>query len=100
VNPKIPNYDNEIGRRGERIITFLVYLNDGYEGGATDFPRLSVRHKGRRREGLFFTNALADGTPDTRMVHAGLPPATGEKWVLSQFVRNRSALNARAERLG
>ena len=100
VNPETPNYDDEISRRGERIITFLIYLNDGYGGGETEFPELGVRHKGRRREGLFFVNALPNGKPDRRMVHAGRPPTSGEKGVFSQFIRNRVALNARAERVG
>ena len=100
VNPRIPRYDEEIRTRGERIGTFLVYLNDDYGGGETEFPQLGVRHKGRRREGLYFTNALPDGTPDHRMVHAGRPPTSGEKWIVSQFVRSRPALNARAERVG
>ncbi len=100
LNPKIPSYEEEVRRRGERIITFLVYLNDDYVGGETEFPVLGLRHKGRRREGLFFVNALPDGKPDTRMVHGGRPPANGEKWIMSQFVRNRPALNARAERVG
>jgi hypothetical protein len=100
LNPNFPGYEDEIRRRGERIITFLVYLNDDYGGGETEFPELGVRHKGRRREGLFFVNALPSGKPDTRMVHAGRPPTSGEKWILSQFIRDRPALNARAERVG
>ena len=100
LNPEMPNYDDEVSRRGERVITFLIYLNDDYGGGETDFPELGVRHKGRRREGLFFVNALPNGKPDRRMVHAGRPPTSGEKWVFSQFIRNRVALNARAERVG
>ncbi len=100
LNTEMPNYDDEVSRRGERIITFLIYLNDDYGGGETEFPELGVRHKGRRREGLFFVNALPNGKPDTRMVHAGRPPTSGEKWVFSQFIRTRVALNARAERVG
>ena len=100
VNPKIPNYQEEIARRGERIITFLIYLNDDYEGGETDFPKVGVRHRGRRRDGLLFTNALPSGPPDLRMVHAGMPPTAGEKWIFSQFIRNRAVLNSRAERVG
>ena len=99
VNTRMPNYDDVIAHRGERIITFLLYLNDDYGGGETDFPLLGVRHKGVRREGLFFTNALPSGQPDVRMVHAGLPPTHGEKWIVSQFFRSRIALNARAERV-
>lgn len=99
LNPRSPNYQDEISRRGERIITFLVYLNDDYGGGETDFPKLGIRHKGRRREGLLFVNALPSGPPDLRMVHAGTPPTSGEKWIVSQFIRNRAVLNTRAERV-
>jgi hypothetical protein len=97
VNPRIPNYDAEIKQRGQRIITFLVYLNDDYEGGETDFPGLGLRYHGGKGQGLYFTNALANGEPDLRMVHAGLPPKDKEKWLMSQFIRNRVVLGARAE---
>jgi hypothetical protein len=97
VNPRIPNYDAEITRRGQRIITFLVYLNDDYEGGETDFPSLGLRYHGAKGHGLYFTNALSNGEPDLRMVHAGLPPKDNEKWLMSQFIRNRVVLGARAE---
>ena len=100
LNTRMPNYEAEIRRRGERIITFLVYLNDDYGGGETDFPLLGARHRGRRGDGLFFVNALPNGKPDTRMVHAGRPPTHGQKWIVSQFIRNRPALNARAEHVG
>jgi prolyl 4-hydroxylase len=100
LNPGVADYETLIAERGERIITFLLYLNDDYDGGETDFPRIGVRHRGVRRGGLFFTNALPNGKPDERMVHAGLPPTRGEKWIVSQFFRSRVALNARAENVG
>jgi len=89
VDPSMPGYEEEVRTRGERIMTFLVYLNEGYDGGETEFPRLGVRHKGRRGEGLYFVNALPEGTPDRRTWHAGRPPVADEKWILSQFIRNR-----------
>ncbi|HEU4616743.1 MAG TPA: 2OG-Fe(II) oxygenase [Gammaproteobacteria bacterium] len=92
VDPNVPDYDQEIARRGQRIVTFLVYLNDDYAGGETEFPRLDISHKGRAGEGLFFVNALADGKSDLRTLHAGRPPRQGEKWIVSQFVRNRPVL--------
>ena len=100
VNPKIPNYEKELRERGQRIATFLVYLNDDYEGGETDFPQLALRYHGGKRAGLTFSNALPDGQPDLRMVHAGLPPRDGEKWLMTQFIRNRPVLNARSENYG
>ena len=92
VDPSIPDYEQEVRTRGERVMTFLVYLNDDYEGGETDFPRLGVSHNGRRGEGLYFINALSSGAPDLRSWHAGRPPTHGEKWILSQFIRNRPVL--------
>jgi hypothetical protein len=97
INPRTRNYAQEIAARGERCFTFLVYLNDDYDGGETDFPLFHVRHKGRRGDGLVFSNALPTGGPDPRSVHAGLPPTRGEKWLLSQFVRSRAVHNTPAE---
>ncbi len=84
----IPDYAAEIARNGQRIITFLVYLNDDYEEGQTDFPRLGLSHRGCTGSGIYFVNALADMSPDLRTMHAGRPPAHGEKWIITQFARS------------
>src|SRR5690606_3513001 len=96
VDPKTPNYDEVIAAQGQRIVTFLLYLNEEYQGGETEFPRLGVKHKGRRGEGLYFVNALKTRAPDLRMIHAGRPPVGGEKWVVSQFIRDREVLRVGA----
>jgi hypothetical protein len=92
VDPSIPNYEQEIARNGQRVMTFLVYLNDDYDGGETEFPELGIVHKGRRGEGLYFVNAQQNNAPDLRTVHAGRPPTRGEKWIVSQFVRGQPVL--------
>ena len=92
VSPEVPNYDEEIARNGQRVLTFLIYLNDDYDGGRTDFPELRIAHKGRRGEGLFFVNTLDNNAPDLRTLHAGRPPTRGEKWIVSQFIRGRRVL--------
>ncbi len=96
VDPETPDYAKEIARNGQRVVTFLVYLNDDYEGGQTGFPKLGFSHKGRRGEGLFFVNALPDMQPDLRMMHTGGPPTRGEKWIVSQFIRSRPTLASAA----
>jgi hypothetical protein len=92
VDPHTPDYELEIAQRGQRIVTFLVYLNDDYAAGETEFPEVGVSHKGRSGEGLFFVNAKPDGSADLRTVHAGRPPSGGDKWIVSQFVRDRRTL--------
>jgi len=87
--PDTPALAQEIATRGQRTITFLVYLNDDYEGGETDFPKAGYRFKGRKGDALWFVNVLDSGAPDYSTAHAGLPPATGVKWLLSQWVRSK-----------
>jgi prolyl 4-hydroxylase len=89
IEAKTPELAHDLAARGQRLATFLIYLNDGYEGGATQFPRLDWQYRGGRGDALLFSNVDADGAPDYETVHAGMPPTAGEKWVLSQWVRAR-----------
>jgi len=87
--PSTPALAKEIEQRGQRIATFLVYLNDDFDGGETDFPEAGFRFRGRSGDALWFSNVDARGEPDHRSVHAGMPPTRGTKWLLSQWVRDR-----------
>ncbi|HKQ13349.1 MAG TPA: 2OG-Fe(II) oxygenase [Steroidobacteraceae bacterium] len=89
IEAKTPELARELAARGQRSATFLIYLNDGYEGGATQFPRLNWQYRGGRGDALLFSNVDANGAPDYDTIHAGMPPTSGEKWVLSQWVRTR-----------
>ncbi len=74
---------------GDRIATFLVYLNANFEGGETWFPRANLKVKVSKGDGLYFANVDADGAPDPQSLHAGLAPLNGEKWLLSQWIHDR-----------
>lgn len=91
IDPNIPNYRQQLLERGQRVATFLVYLNEDYDGGVTQFPRLDITHQGRAGSALQFINALPDGMPDVRTLHAGRAPTHGEKWIVSQFIKNQPA---------
>jgi hypothetical protein len=80
-------------REGQRIVSFFVYLNDEYEGGETDFPDIGIRHRGRKGEALYFSNIAESGAPDPRTAHAGLRVTIGDKWVLTQWIRNKPQLS-------
>lgn len=87
IDPRSPDYQQQVKVQGQRVFTFLIYLNDGYQGGETAFPKIGIEHRGCAREGLLFSNVDAGGNPDLRMLHAGKAPTSGEKWILSQFIR-------------
>lgn len=88
-DPATPALAQEVARRGQRIATVLVYLNDDYEGGETEFPRIGLRHRASAGDALLFANVQPSGALDYDTLHAGLPPTSGVKWVLSQWVRDR-----------
>jgi prolyl 4-hydroxylase len=66
-------FERENGERS--LLTFMVYLNDGYEGGATEF--VSARVVGQTGMGLFFEHQLS---------HQGAEVIEGIKYVLRSDV--------------
>ena len=88
-HPSRPNYAEEMRIRGQRVKTCLVYLNAGYEGGETEFPKLGIKFRGEVGEALVFDNVGSDGAGDLNTLHTGLPTSSGEKWLLSQWIREK-----------
>jgi len=86
IDANAADYATQIREHGQRMITFLLYLNDAYEGGETTFPELGIVNRGEAGKGLYFINASPDLSPDRRMLHRGAPPTSGEKWIVSQFI--------------
>ena len=75
---------------GQRTKTALVYLNDNYVGGETAFPRLGISFRGGAGDALIFDNVDAQGNGDMNTAHQGSAPTQGEKWLLSQWIRDKS----------
>ncbi len=75
--------------QGDRIATFLIYLNDDFEGGETWFPRVELKARPPKGGAVYFANVDPAGRPDPLTLHAGLPPTQGEKWLFSQWIHDR-----------
>lgn len=91
LDPAFAGHGPQLARFGQRIATFLIYLNDDFEGGETIFPKAGFSHRGRKGDALLFANVdSATRAPDPLTLHAGLPPTRGEKWIFSQWIRDRS----------
>ncbi len=95
--PHFDSYDldSERGRRctavrGQRTHTALLYLNDGFSGGATVFPRLGLEVRPRQGAVLTFDNCRSGSAlRDDRSLHAGAPVEQGEKWAATLWFRER-----------
>ena len=81
------HFDAIPGFANQRILTMIVWLTDGYEGGETHFPVPGWSIKGAAGDALLFRNADEDGRRDPDAAHAGLPVAAGEKWIASRWIR-------------
>ena len=87
-------YDREhpYGRDGtyqdDRLATFLMYLNDDYEGGDLDFVKVGFSYKGKTGDGLFFAS-MREGKPDPQSLHGARPVTKGEKYIFSQWIHDR-----------
>ena len=72
----------------QRVMTFLVYLNDRYQGGETFFPTGEITVRGQPGDALLFHNVDSAGRPDADARHAGLPVRKGRKLLLSKWIRS------------
>lgn len=88
-DPAAQGFQEEITARGQRIATLLIYLNDDFTGGETRFPSLGFNYRGGIGDAIAFASVDPDGRPNPLTLHAGLAPGSGEKWIFSQWVRDR-----------
>jgi prolyl 4-hydroxylase len=69
-----------------RPYTFLLYLNDDYEGGETCFPMLNKSFKLNTGDALFFHNRDSSGFDTCTSSHEGKPVISGQKYVANIWV--------------
>jgi prolyl 4-hydroxylase len=84
-----PHLDGLAGVANQRVWTAIVYLNQGFRGGETQFPRAGLTIVPRTGDAILFRNTLADGRPDPHSLHAGLRLLAGTKWVATRWIRAR-----------
>jgi len=93
INEK-EKYETFCDKRGNRLRTVLIYLNDVEEGGGTGFDSLDeyevpIQVQAKKGRMVVFTNVNDDGTVNKKARHAGLPVIKGEKWAFNLWLRER-----------
>ncbi|MFN3523381.1 MAG: 2OG-Fe(II) oxygenase [Phenylobacterium sp.] len=87
--PETPANAAQLQARGQRVRTVLIYLNEDFEGGATEFPHLGLAFKPPKGSALVFDSVKPDGSLEPLSLHTGASPTRGEKWVISKWFRTR-----------
>jgi hypothetical protein len=75
---------DSVDHLANRYLVFLWYLNDVERGGATRFPDLGLEVAARAGRLLIFP-------PYWMYQHEGLPPESGDKYILSTYLLFTSA---------
>jgi prolyl 4-hydroxylase len=82
-----PEYKKRVNHgAGQRLATLLVYLNDTYEGGETDFVEIGYKVKPQKGKAVFFwdTDDKEEILPLSR--HMGCEVRGGNKWIATKWV--------------
>ena len=81
-----PHQDVFYEDKNKRVHTFILALNDEYEGGETSFPNIKEKYKLRAGDALFFDTLDNYGLDTSDALHGGEPVKSGEKWVCNLWV--------------
>ena len=75
---------------GTRIMTLLVYLNDDFTGGETDFPAIQFTVRPKRGKAILFWNTDANETLHEEALHRGKTVLSGEKYICTIWFHIRA----------
>jgi prolyl 4-hydroxylase len=88
-DPDWSGNQSELNRGGQRIITFLIYLNSS-KGGETFFPNVDMSVQPIAGRAICWSNVDRDGKIDTSTYHEATPVNEGEKWIATKWLRERA----------
>jgi len=71
----------------KRMYTFIMCLNDDYEGGETVFPNIGKSYRLNPGDILLFDNLDNYEYKTSKALHQGNPVKNGEKWICNLWVR-------------
>jgi prolyl 4-hydroxylase len=73
--------------KGYRLFTILIYLNDDYTGGITQFKYYKNK-KYTQGDAVIFRNINTDTCQiESKSYHQGSPITSGEKWICNIWIR-------------
>tara|TARA_B100001250_G_C19746566_1_gene765606 strand:+ start:119 stop:1387 length:1269 start_codon:yes stop_codon:yes gene_type:complete len=82
-------YDMHCKASGNRTHTFMIYLNDDFKGGGTNFPNLNKSVKPQTGKGLWWNN-LVEGEEQHQYMHEGVEVEDGKKYIVTSWWREKN----------
>ncbi|PCE22429.1 proline dioxygenase [Paraburkholderia acidicola] len=75
---------------GQRVATLIIYLNDVAGGGETIFPEAGLSVVAKQGGAVYFSYMNSLGELDPLTLHGGAPVQSGEKWIMTKWMRQRA----------
>lgn len=72
---------------GNRTHTLMIYLNDTFEGGKTDFPKINFTATPKAGRAVTWNNLKSDGSGDEDALHEGMEVTKGKKYIITAWYR-------------
>jgi len=79
--------EKHITKEGQRVYSALFYLNDDFDGGETDFPKINFRAIPKKNKLLIWRNLNTNKKIIEASLHAGLPVTKGVKYIGIFWIR-------------
>jgi prolyl 4-hydroxylase len=74
---------------GQRCATLLIYLNDDFENGETEFVNLKFKIKPEIGKGILFWNVDDKDNVLLKSLHKGNIVTNGEKWIATKWTHTK-----------
>jgi len=84
-----PAIQQQIDQFGQRIKTAIIYLNDDFKGGNTEFKTPSLKVIPEKGKVLVFNNVDKDNNRLIESIHRGEEVTEGEKWIITLWFRDK-----------
>jgi len=82
-----PHQDAFPDDKNKRMYTFIIALNDEYEGGETVFPNINKSYRLEKGDALFFNTLNNYECMTKKALHGGASVKSGEKWICNLWIR-------------
>ena len=83
------HYDRFCLTSGNRVKTFMIYLNDDCKGGDTNFPKLNLSIKPEKGKAVIWDNMI-DGELNPNSMHEGTDVIEGTKYIITSWWRENA----------
>lgn len=91
-------YDMHCLDKGNRTHTLMIYLNDGFEGGGTNFPRMNTILQPKKGKAVTWQNMI-NGRTQENTLHEGMPVTSGKKYIITSWWREGKPQSQKIQRV-